>query len=449
MSAWLPLLLLALQDPAPVDPVVPEPAAAQEDEAVPDTAATEAREPAAPADPRTFAELEAALQALAKEHPERARLESIGRSASGRPIWVLTIAAERGDEGSEDASAQDPDPKPALFVYEGGDRLAAGGSLALSLARRLCGAADARPGALLERTTFYLAPAVDPDSCAPVPETSGRSEGRPTRHATARVAYERNFPLGWQPDAMCHGSGDYPLSKPAALALARFLATRPNLVVAWGGCSPGGGGALPRWFELPEGDEAVLAGLSAESRAAGELVGWNPITPTGGGSLDYAYQAHGIFTLGSCVPAESDGAPSTEQRVDRALLLATRLPRLVLEPTGIVRVGVNLWQLDLNLANVGALPTMSALGLARRGDGALALGLSGARLVASAARRMDAEGFELGDHGEGATGIAIERLEGGERRGLRVVVEAEPGKEVRVVVRGPWVADVAQTITIP
>lgn len=104
-----------------------------------------------------FAGVESRLQGWSKDHPQQAKLLTIGKSAGGRPLYVIRVAAPGG---------ADPDARPAVFV---GANIAgyhnAGTEAALDLIGTLLAAPAGSPAAkLLESHTFYVAPALNPDA---------------------------------------------------------------------------------------------------------------------------------------------------------------------------------------------------------------------------------------------------------------------------------------------
>ena len=108
-------------------------------------------------DYHSFAAVERQLQEWSSAHPREMKLIAIGKSAGGRTLWVARVAAPGGT---------DPDQRPAVFV---GGNIAgfhnAGTEAALDLLRGLLepgsGSAAAK---LLATTTFYVAPALNPDA---------------------------------------------------------------------------------------------------------------------------------------------------------------------------------------------------------------------------------------------------------------------------------------------
>ena len=103
-----------------------------------------------------YAELTAFLQDAAAAHPELATLSSIGRSWQGRELWLLTIT---------DRATGDPERKPAVWVDGGIDAdEVVSIEAALGLIHRLLTSDDPGVDRLRRTRTFYVAPAVIPDS---------------------------------------------------------------------------------------------------------------------------------------------------------------------------------------------------------------------------------------------------------------------------------------------
>jgi hypothetical protein len=108
-------------------------------------------------DYHSFAAVERQLQDWSRSHPGEVKLLAIGKSAGGRSLWVARVAAPGG---------VDPDLRPAVFV---GANIAgfhnAGTEAALDLIRDLIEEPAGSPAAkLLATTTFYIAPALNPDA---------------------------------------------------------------------------------------------------------------------------------------------------------------------------------------------------------------------------------------------------------------------------------------------
>lgn len=124
-------------------------------------------------DYHSLAEVEQQLQALGKGHPKQVELLTLGKSAGGRPIYAVRVAGP----------GEDPDARPAVFV---GANIAgyhnAGTEAALDLLQTLVDAPAGSPAAkLLASTTFYVAPALNPDAHdalfgAPLSRRSGNGQ---------------------------------------------------------------------------------------------------------------------------------------------------------------------------------------------------------------------------------------------------------------------------------
>jgi len=108
-------------------------------------------------DYHSFAEVESQLQAWAKGNQREVELLTLGKSAGGRPLYAVRIAAPGG---------ADPQTRPAVFV---GANIAgyhnAGTEATLDLIQTLLAAPAGSPAAkLLAACTFYVAPALNPDA---------------------------------------------------------------------------------------------------------------------------------------------------------------------------------------------------------------------------------------------------------------------------------------------
>ena len=115
-------------------------------------------------DYHSFAEVERQLQAWSKEHPAQVKLITIGKSAGGRPIYVVRVAGSVNTP--EENAPGEADNRPAVFV---GANLAgfhnAGTEAALDLVQTLAKAPSGSPASkLLTTAIFYVAPALNPDA---------------------------------------------------------------------------------------------------------------------------------------------------------------------------------------------------------------------------------------------------------------------------------------------
>lgn len=105
-------------------------------------------------------EVAASLKAWAAKYPHIAKLQSLGRGSAGSDIWLLRLAGRP-------QGAADPDIRPAVFVaanIEGVHLI--GTEAALALAERLLSGygKDKALSDLLDRTTVYIAPVLNPDT---------------------------------------------------------------------------------------------------------------------------------------------------------------------------------------------------------------------------------------------------------------------------------------------
>lgn len=419
--------------------------------------------------PLTLDEIEAEGARLVAAHPELARLEPIGTSREGRPLNVLVLtSAETGPHTD----------KPGLLVV--GDRGGAsvqGGDAesALEVAWALVEAQDAAARQLLARASVYVAPLLDPDRrAARLASAEGRTQtlepvpalgrGAASVPLSGSTAFDDDFPCGWLPPALRPGAARAPLSRPETLATARFLAEHPNLALVVGRFPlPGSGPSSDPPLEVPDEDRRVLPDLLELLDLLGRPPGrghadWRvPSTPSGS-LFDYAWFAQGVFAAGwPAEPAVALDEPGSEAfearlrgRVERVLALARELPGLTLEATPPVRSATGPWRLDLRLANVGGLPTESALSAAKRGDRELSLTVHGARVMAYALREPGEEVFRLrGEEGGSGERLRLGRLAPLGERWVRLVLAAEPGATVEITADGGWVASVTQTLVLP
>ncbi len=384
-----------------------------------------------------LAEIQERLGQLVLRHPDLAAHVELGRSRAGRPIPLLVLGDRR---------AGNPDHRPALlFAPErcgpGADHAA---ELGLTLAWRLAerAAADPAVAALLGERTVYVLPVPDPD---------GREDG-PSADAPAFAA---SFPLGWWPERLRPGGGSIPLEDPAARAAHSFLEARANLVllVSLTAEPPPEGERLWAGAVLPAEDEGDFA-LLAESAGPAALVAWPELTRGGGGFLDYAYQARGIYPVAFVEPPGlAEGVPLAAwlaESAERAEELVGRLPRVELELAALTRLGPGLWQLDLDLGNAGAVSTSSVLARRHGGAPGVTLSLEGAAVIAHAHRLAGGTVFQVESHESGGAGRFEEpALRGGEVRRLRFVVEGSAGAALRLAAASAWCAEEELLVTLP
>lgn len=431
-AAWAP------QDPAPApDPEVPEeevPSESEEVAAVEDEPPPVAEPaPGPPVFDHAFGldEVSSSLARLAEEYPGLVRLQTIARSRAGREVVVLALT---------DLASGAPDEKPGLFFVDfrpaaGVYGAEAGLALAWTLAERA--ASDPTIAALLADYVLYLAPTADPDvrvvddSTTPDP-----------------IEFDRNFPLGWLPDAVRPGSGAFPLAREETLALVLFLREHENVGLIVGVVPRTAGGSVPesagawRGAELPETDRAVLDALCSSAAAGTPLLPWGRMGSPGGGLFDYAYQALGVYAVawaGPGDPPPGEVAAWTARVAAGTIGLFSRLPRLSLEAERIEELAPGLWEVDVAITNAGVVPTLSALAAERRAHGERAIAVDGCKLVAVARRKAaDAPFGQARLHPAGQP-IALSgaTLGGGEKRWLRLVLEGESGTKVELRGTGP------------
>ena len=123
-----------------------------------------------------FRQLSDRLQGFARDYPELARLDSIGKSHEGRDIWLLTLT--RFTTGTAES-------RPALWVDANLHSIELVGSVAaLQLAELLLTGDGEREdiGRCLDRYTIYICPRVNPDGAElalATPPRLIRSSARP------------------------------------------------------------------------------------------------------------------------------------------------------------------------------------------------------------------------------------------------------------------------------
>jgi murein tripeptide amidase MpaA len=116
-------------------------------------------------------ELETALNGFARDFPDLARVQTIGRSHEGRPIQLLTITAERKTPPAEkpDGPYEPGAGKPAIWL-DGNIHATelAGTTAALYIAYHLLHGygENERIARLLRECVFYIVPRINPDGAA-------------------------------------------------------------------------------------------------------------------------------------------------------------------------------------------------------------------------------------------------------------------------------------------
>ena len=357
----------------------------------------------------TAAELRMALSSLAAAYPEFLRLESFGRSAGGRELWVMTVGS---------LEAIDAARKPALLLVGalGRDDLH-GVELSLYTLLELVQnhGRDPRVEALLGSATLYVVPCLDPDLRAHLLESgSPRADG---------LLLDRNFPSGWDPWSARAGAGPYPLSAPESAALARFLFERPNVSIL----QTYSGRTLSVRPEAPAGAYAMLeGGTEAETYCAPRLRG------IAGSALAFADGQLGIFavtTQSVCVDRTAEGLPSVGELFQLArraahstLRLAQHLPSLQFGTPAVQRLRGDVWQVDLELVNRGTLPTCTLTAVNEGECPPTLLQHDGAQLLGGALLEADG-GADLIARAP-LSMVALPDLQGSAQLRVRLIVQA-------------------------
>jgi hypothetical protein len=410
VSLLLAALLTLAQDPAPAP--------------LPEEVSAPAPESEGYCTPRRLALL---LEELSTKHPDLVRVESLGRSASGLELPVVTLARLEGDS---------PRSRPAvLLVAAIGPEDLFGTELALALVRQIVSDAR-REGAvreLLGRVVVHVVPCLNPDLRS---QAIAALDSGSLALAPRRVELDCNFPTGWDPLAEA-GAGPYPLSEPESRALAEYLVARPNV------------SACLR-LVLPAPELAVAHSWpDADVQVQGELCnaldagGLERIERAPGSFLRFAYGERGAFVAALQFPFER-GSPLSLPRVSEiprlargavggVLHVARALPQVELSAPAVASLAPSQWSVDLELHNRGTLPSASARAREVGVVGAPELEVVGARLVAAAAL-SEGEARSLPLRG---TRIALPDLGGSERLGLRLFLSADVGSDVRIEVRAP------------
>jgi hypothetical protein len=404
--------------PSPRDDVRQEPAVEPAPRAADVvTAAVATPAPADYARRWTEAQFEAEIARLAAAHPARVRVGSIGTSAGGRRIALLTL----GD------LAQDPDRRPAaLLVTDLEARFEdrpAGPEAVLFAGRSLLERAesDAVLAELFIGVTLYAVPAPDPDGAF----AHGAAVER-----TCRL--ERNFPAGWQPsDAVECPQGPYPCSEPETRELARLFAQRTNVAAL---C------VLTREPPAPEPaartPDAALARIAQRAALDPARLAQARDAAIGvpGGLAAFA-RARSSACVVALDPWSGPEAPPDAvrpafvalPRVAEALL--GELPRLSGRTVRAERLRERLWLVEVELGLAGLIPTAGADERANV-PASVWLDAEGARVAKIGARRTGQPAANL-DVPRGRT-WRIGHLDGGESVRLYLIAEGEAGGTLRL-----------------
>ena len=370
------------------------------------------------------------LRRIERDHPDWARLESLGTTRGGREVPLLTLS---------DFSSGSPVDRPALLLLEESGSSAAGSEALTRFARSLLEQAEGDPAVLglLQRVAILIAPVPDPDALA--------EPGLP------EVRFSRNFPLGWQPETLSEGAGYRPLSLQGSRALARLLQRERRLALVIGVSPDLRPGRPYAASELPEPDRLLYDALSVRLRAPEiGLLPWSRLASPGGSFLDTAYQACGVPGFGLALRSP-DPRPFPERALAVVRELVGRLPRIELTLEEPRRLGSGDWQVDVELHNPQVMPTLSALGLARHVPAEAWLSLEGALLVASSTRRSGESGvFDETRFPEPSDELRLPLgvLQGGETVRVRLIVSGETGSTLELHARAPRAGRVAGRVVL-
>jgi len=343
----------------------------------------------------SFEQLQTRVRSLAARHAQVVRVSEIGSTHAGRPLLVVEV-------GPAEVRV------PEVLVVGDTTGAPSGPGLALGLELLLEGG-----GADLTTMRLVCLLAPNPDRWADAGSDTG----------ALAIDMEADFPTRWlarREDSL--RSGSIPLRRPATRSLARFLAARPDLVLALLSGEPE---QLTTSLPSPGG------GLSGERRPALVIPGTDAVAP-GGSLAAFCGERLGLHVLG----LDRSAGPR-----EVALLLAgvyDLLPRFELTEDAVERLGPRLWNVRLRLTNSGRLPTAAPVWR-------LSPGTSGApsQLPDALAPRLRVRGATVHHVLEEAGpdqpprvvpskdgSVKLDVLGAGASRVLHFVIEADPGTRV-------------------
>jgi len=370
------------------------------------------------------------LRRIERDHPDWARLESLGNTRGGREVPLLILS---------DLSSGSPVDRPALLLLEESGSSALGAEELTEFARTLVERAAKDPSvlALLQRAAILIAPVPDPDALA--------EPGLP------KVRFSRNFPLGWQPETLVEGAGYRPLHLLGTRHFARLLQRERRLTLVIGVSPDLRPGRPYASSELPERDRRLYDALLVRLRQPDiGLLPWSRLASPGGSFLDTAYQAYGVLGFGLAL--HSPGArPFSERAFGVVRELVYRLARIEMTLEEPRRLGSGDWQLDVEFHNPQVMPTLSALGQGRHVPAETWLSLEGAILVASSTRRSGESGvFDATTFPEPSDDLRLSLgvLQGGETVRVRLIVSGETGSTLKVLGRAPRAGSVEGRVVL-
>jgi hypothetical protein len=389
-------------------------------------------------------ELQVALSALETAYPEFLRLESLGRSATGAELWVMTVARKAG---------RDPARRPAALIVAGlGAEDLGASELALFTILELVQnhARDDAAARVLDSATVYVVPCANPDLRERVLGALERGEFTP-QQLEEPVRIDRNFPVRWDPLGV-EACGAFPLARPESRALAEFVLGHPNIALVQRFSSLGARSPLldPSW---PAEDVRAHRRVAAE----GLLESVESIAVREGALLSFAYEQTGAFAFSAPtlsrvsgdgpLPALSEILPLARNAASSSLRLISSLPELAIVVGEPQALGASTWQLDVEVRNTGRLPTCSELGAARFACGAPQLEVAGAELAGAALlRASDSVPIPTPVRGGAA---ALPQIDGGSSARLRLFVSGASGAQLTLTARAARAGEAQAQIALP
>ncbi|HYF75631.1 MAG TPA: M14 family zinc carboxypeptidase [Symbiobacteriaceae bacterium] len=303
--------------PVPVPGPGPAPGPVPAPDPGPAPSAPEAQPASIPEPLYTYDDLTGDVQRLAAQHPDLARLRTLGQTAYGRQIWALGLGTG---------------PAAVLIVgaHHGSEWMTA--QLTATMAEDYAQAADAD---IREKATVWFIPMLNPDGVT-ISQT-GLAAFPPEAHAKLRawnngsddfrgwkanaegIDLNRQYPADWAHivasppgPTFSHFKGDEPLVAPEARALHDFtLELNPEIVLAYHSAGRVIYWHFHTWPEHVERDRRIaeqLAGLTGYALMPPEA------NPSGGGYKDWFVQTVGrpgftqeigVYTDGGPLPAEA------------------------------------------------------------------------------------------------------------------------------------------------
>lgn len=244
------------------------------------------------------------LKKVAAAYPGITDLVEIGRSQSGRPIYVLVVSTRKTGVTIDGlvslANPRKPavsnvtpmkpyQGKPAQWI-DGGTHGAtlAGTEVCLYIIEKLVSGygSDAEITRLVDDSAFYICPMVYQDG--------GVEAGKPAPRAETASTVNGNYPEGWwKDDNTPGGTGDFPSSSPEARAVLEFFTNHTNILLAQSFHTSGGYTLRPfaRWPDsrIDPRDAAVFDRVLGRKYL--ELIGepvpasWIEALPQGGAQV--------------------------------------------------------------------------------------------------------------------------------------------------------------------